>query len=305
MNKKLLVSILLCLFIFFLGILTKGIYSEQEQPDVDKTKIVEEWQTNPEAFVKLFYGDDLSKRSPSKEHRNLRDTKKSITDKVIGSHVEWPVTFGISLVWLNIPEEKNREMGFDNLGLYYIIGPNFSGWMDIFDSYRNEGTRKITWEQMTWGIPPQSSVLVKMKIEWVSASIWKNGMLMMNVRGNELEIGTSSKKCDWPEYNSEIDSASVIPNFPVINSYEVRVISELGFPIKVGLRSDDKGKDFIVPKKGAASIRVPRGKYDIYFQYAADPESLYQGDSLNLQSSGFSIQLKGEGAGGYKIRKIK
>lgn len=306
MNKKLLVSILLCLFIFFLGILAKETDTEQKQADVDKTKIVEEWQTNPEALVKLFYGDDLSRRPPGKELIWLSNTtKKSITDKVKGSYVEWPVTFGISPVWLAIPERTRRELGYDNLGLYYIIGPNFSGWMDIFDSYRNEGTRKITWEQMTWGIPPQSSVLVKMKIEWVSASIWKNGMLMMNVRGNELEIGTSSKKCDWPEYNSKIDYASVIPNFPVSNSTEVRVISELGFPIKVGLRSDDKGRDFIVPKKGAASIRVPRGKYDIYFQYAADPESLYQGDSLNLQSSGFSIQLKGEGTGGYKLRKIK
>jgi hypothetical protein len=303
MNKKLLVSVILCVFIFLLGILAKETDTEQKQADVDKTKIVEEWQTNPEAFVKLFYGDDLSKRSPRKEMTRLGE--KLITDKVIGSHVEWPVTFGISPVWLALGEELNRKFGTDNLGLFYIIGPDFSGWMDLEDSSRHEGTKEITWKQMTWGIPPQSSVLVKMKIEWASASIWKNGMLMIYVRGSEVEIETSFKKCDWPEYNSEIYASPVIGNFPVINSYEVRVTSELEFPIKVGLRSDDKGIDFIVPKKGAASIRVPSGKYDIYFQYAADPESLYQGDSFNVENSGVGIQLKRTEAGGYKLRKIK
>ena len=60
MKKKLLVSILLCLFIFFLGVLAKESDAEQKQTDVDKTKIVEEWQTDPDAFARLFFGDDLS-----------------------------------------------------------------------------------------------------------------------------------------------------------------------------------------------------------------------------------------------------
>lgn len=65
MNKKLLVSIFLCFFAFSLCILAKETDTVQKQTDVDKTKIVEEWQAKPEAFAKLFFGDDLSKHSPS------------------------------------------------------------------------------------------------------------------------------------------------------------------------------------------------------------------------------------------------
>jgi len=303
LKKELLFSLPICFCIFLLGLSAKETDIEQKQTNVDKTKIVEEWQTNPESFIKLFLGDNLSKRSPTKEATFLRD--KSIMDKVIGSHVEWPVTFGIWPGWFALPEKENREFGLDNLGLFYLIGPDVSGWMDVNDSYRQEGTKKITWKQMTWGIPPQSSVIVKTKIESVSAIILKNGTFMFNVKGNELEIKTSAKKCDWPKYESEIPASPFIANFPAMNSCEVRVTNELGFQVKVGLRSDEKGKDFIVPKIGAASIRVPTGTYQIYFQFAGDPESLYQGDILNVTGSGIGIQLKGEGAGGYKLRKIK
>lgn len=298
MNKKLPVSMLLCFFVFLLGILAKETDTEQKQTDVDKTKIVEEWQTNPEAFAKLIFGDDLSVRSSRKEATVVRE--KSIMDKVKGSYVEWPLTFGINPMWLGMSERSRRTFSSitDNMAIYTLIGSKMSGWIGLLTGYRHEGTQKIVWRQMTGGIPPQSDVLLKMKLKSVAPIIMKDGMLLIYVDGIELEIETSSKRCNWPEYSSEISGH-------LGTRYEVRVTSELEFPVKVGLRSDDKGKDFIVPKKEGASIRVPGGKYDVYFQYAADPESLYQGDSLDVSGSGVKIQLKGEGAGDYKIRKIK
>ncbi|MFC2173792.1 hypothetical protein ACFLU6_14365 [Acidobacteriota bacterium] len=286
------------------GLLAQETDKVETQLDTAKKEITEEWQTNPEAFAKLFYGDDLSIR-PKQKPSSLRKIKISVIEKVKGSYVEWPVTFGIWPVWRGLPEKMRRDHGANNLGLFYMIGPEPSGWMDLNDSYRQEGTRKIKWKQMTWGIPPQSIVHVKMKLESVNPMIMASGMLMLDVRGGQVEIETSSKKCDWPEYNSEIYASPVIAGIPVGDSNEVRVTSGLGFQIKVGLRSDDKGIDFIVPKVGAVSTRVPGGKYDIYFQYASDPTSLYQGDSLDVTSSGVEIHLKGEGTEGYKIRKMK
>lgn len=252
MNKKLLLSVFLCFFIFLFGILAKESVAEQKQTDVDKTKIVEEWQTNPEAFAKLIFGDDLSVRSPRSKVTWL--TQK--TEKLKGYHVEWTLKFGISPTWFSLPEEFRRKSKIGNMGVYYLIGPDVSGWIGLRSGSRLEGTQEITWEQMTWGIPPQSEVHLKMKLKSVGAVIMKNGRLVIWVGGSELEIKASSKRCDWPEYRSPIYG---------MTTYEIRISSVHEFPVKVGLRSDDEGTDFIVPAKGAASVCVPSGKYDVYF----------------------------------------
>ena len=238
----------------------------------------------------------------------LSDMRESGLEKIIGSYVEWPMTFGISPLWLGMTEEERRGFGEDNLGLYHIIGPDFAGWIDLGECSRQEGTKEITWEQMTWGIPPQSSVLVKMKIENVMKATLADDIQFISIlSATEVEIETSSEKCDWPEYDSEIDWSPLLSQQPMIstNAYEVRVVNERGFPVKVGLRSDDKGGDFIVPEEGVASVGIPAGTYHVYFQYAADPTSLYQGDSLQVSGSGFEFQLRSKGGGNYEVQKIK
>ncbi len=299
MNKKLLIVVLVCIFVFLLGMLAKEPDTEHKQSDVKKHEVVKEWQTNPEAFAKLFFGDDLSVRSPRKKATFLRTAKKSIIDKVNGLHVEWPAKFGINPGWLSMPEERRKELSkiSGNIAIYSLYRPDVTGWIWLMFGSRQEGTQEITWRQMTWGIPPQSDVRLKMKLKNVVPIIMKNGMLVIYVEGSELEIETLSKRCDWPEYSSKISRFGT--------RYEVQITSVHEFPVKVGLRSDDKGEDFIVPSKGEASIFVPKGKYDIYFQYAADPTSLYQGESLDIVGAGFEIQLDNKEAGSYEIRKIK
>lgn len=287
-------------FLFFmcLAVLTSASYGQQKetQTDVDKTKIVEKWQTDPEEFAKLFFGNDLSKRSPGMG-TTLEETHKSVIEKVRGSYVEWPVTFGIWHYWLNF-EERAREQWTENTSLSVPIGSDESGWIYIPLCLYDVSDKKAT-----WGIPPQSEVQLKMKLVYIKPTILRDGSLDINVMvGTHLEIMTSSKRCNWPEYSSVISTGNrtIYDHKP-----KFRIISTNELPIKVGLRKDDEGVDFIIPSNDAVSVAVAPGTYEIYFQFADDPTNLYQGDSINVDRSGFEIQLNGKEAGDYKIRKIK
>lgn len=85
----------------------------------------------------------------------------------------------------------------------------------------------------------------------------------------------------------------------------VRVVNPNAFAVKVGLRSPDGGKDFSVAPDDSATVSVPDGRYDVYFRYENDPESLYQGDAFSLAGSGVQIELVKVVNGNYTIRKVK
>ena len=90
-----------------------------------------------------------------------------------------------------------------------------------------------------------------------------------------------------------------------MGSHEVRVKNPNDFKVRVGLRSDGKGKDFIVSPNGTESVNVPNGRYDIYFNYSSDPSGLYQGDSFTLNDNGVEITITKVVNGNYGIRKVK
>jgi cytohesin len=98
----------------------------------------------------------------------------------------------------------------------------------------------------------------------------------------------------WPAYTSELTGL-----------HEVRVKNPNDFNVRVGLRSNDKGKDFIVSPNGVESVNVPNGRYDIYFNYSSDPSGLYQGDSFSLNDNGVEITITKVVNGNYGIRKVK
>ncbi len=77
------------------------------------------------------------------------------------------------------------------------------------------------------------------------------------------------------------------------------------FNVRVGLRSGGRGKDFLVRANDTGSVTVPGGRYDIYFQYSSDPQSLYQGDSFTLNNNDVEIQIVKVINGNYGIRKVK
>ena len=99
---------------------------------------------------------------------------------------------------------------------------------------------------------------------------------------------------NWPPYFGELQG-----------SMEVRIRNPNDFKVRVGLRSEQKGRDFEVSANGVSSAYVPNGRYDIYLQYSSDPEGLYQGDSFTLSNNGVEIQIVKVVNGNYGIRKVK
>jgi len=104
----------------------------------------------------------------------------------------------------------------------------------------------------------------------------------------------ASSKAQWPDLLGEIEGGDI-----------VRVVNPNAVAVKVGLRSAAGGKDFSVAPESSASASVPDGRYDIYFRYENDPESLYQGDAFSLADSGVQITLVKAINGNYAIRKVK
>jgi hypothetical protein len=193
-----------------------------------------------------------------------------------------------------MPRDGRRELSKigDNMALYTLIGRDPSGWIWITPDLEAQEV-----DRSSWGIPPQSSVQLTMKITGVIPMIMKNGMLVIYLDVDEVEVETTSQKCEWPEYSSGMS--------PVIfGANEVRITNTFQFPVKVGLRSLDKGRDSIVPSKGEMSFFVPDDSYDIYFQYAVDAGNLYQGESFDLSSSNVEIQLKMAEDGDFEIRRV-
>ncbi|MGB2863162.1 MAG: hypothetical protein WBC05_07530 [Sedimentisphaerales bacterium] len=275
--------------------------AEISDKKLDEIKTDGNWQKDPEAFAKLFFGENLSIRSRRSKATLIK--KPKVSEMVKGSRVEWPATLGISPAWLGM--EKNERKTLDqimgNMAIYCPFGPDVTGWIWLMHGSRREGTEEIEWWEMSWGIPPQSDVLLKMEIDSVRSFIFKNGMLVMYVTGSDLQIETPSKKSDWPAYSSKFGAAG-----PYSSSHqEVQITNSHEFHIKVGLRSNDKGRDFIVPPQGVASAFVPEAKYDIYFQYSSDPTSLYKGDSFQLKDNGVEIILKGAVDGNYSIQRVE
>jgi hypothetical protein len=107
-------------------------------------------------------------------------------------------------------------------------------------------------------------------------------------------VATPKRLGEWPEFVDELAGGN-----------EVRVQNPNDFSVKVGLRQQNKGKDFSVGANGTASVLAPDGRYDIYFQYSADPEGLYQGDSFTLAGNGVEIKIVKVVGGNYGIRKVK
>lgn len=296
MYERRLVLVYFLFLLFYQNLFSQEIKAGEKQTEVKKPKIIEDWQTNPEAFAKLFYGDDLTLRPPSKDPTFI--SKPEISEKVTGSYIEWPAKYGINPGWYGMTE-KGKKLISGNATVFSLLS---GGYIQI-DGSRVEGEQKIDSDEMTWGIPPNADINVKIKIEFLTtAVILRNGMLMIIVSGSDLTIKSLSETCDWPPYVKKFDMFK--PLFGPSNP-EVRVSNTLGSQVKVGLRSGEKGIDFIVPTTGDASVFVPKEKYEIYFHYSTDPSSLYKGDSFELKTSGIEIKLGKTIEGNYNIKKVK
>jgi hypothetical protein len=91
----------------------------------------------------------------------------------------------------------------------------------------------------------------------------------------------------------------------LVGNMEVRVQNPNDFSVDVTLRSEGKAKNFSVDPNGSNSVRVPNGRYEIFFKYSSDPDGLYQGDSFTLNNNGIEIRIVKVINGNYGIRKVK
>jgi len=182
MNKKLLVSILLFIFIFFLGILAKETDTEQKQTDVDKTKIVEEWQTDPDAFARLFFGDDLSWELAKKRKPGGAFCSDEVTKAILGAQVEWHGLVG------NASSNAWAQLYGSPLEIRVLFGPEKKYLIHITGS-RREGEKEVDWKEMVKNIKPGTKVRVKLKISRKPvAAIAKNRIYFIMLDGEALEI---------------------------------------------------------------------------------------------------------------------
>ncbi|MBI4699036.1 MAG: hypothetical protein HY758_09080 [Nitrospirae bacterium] len=85
----------------------------------------------------------------------------------------------------------------------------------------------------------------------------------------------------------------------------VAITNLSGFDVTVGLRSGNRGKDFIVPSNSYSAVSVCNNKYDIYFVFSNEPDTLYQGDNFPVKESYvFDIKLANVVYGNYHIRQV-
>ena len=117
---------------------------------------------------------------------------------------------------------------------------------------------------------------------------------LSDAAGNPQPKTFSSPPTNWPSYSGKLTGLQ-----------EVRVKNPNDFKVRVGLRSEGKGKDFIVSPNGTESVNVPDGQYEVYFNYSSDPDGLYQGDSFTLKDNGAEITITKVVNGNYGIRKVK
>jgi hypothetical protein len=284
MHKRLFALMVSAFLVLSQGLLAQGMQAVEQHS--------EEWQVNPQVFAKLLYGDDLSRRSTGRGS-SLKDRKKSVIEKMVGSYVEWSATYGVWPIWQNSAEGARKQIP-DNTSLYIPIGTEDGGWIQI----NLIALGKLDVKKILWGIPPQCEVQLKMKLKSIDPRILRNGTLDIWVNGDELEIGPTVKRCDWPGFEQVM---SWSPSYKA----EIKMTSENPYPVKVGLRKDTRGADLIILPGETVTVMVDQGLYDFYFQFADEPANLFQGDSMQVDQDGANIKLQGKEAGDYSIRKIK
>ncbi len=139
-----------------------------------------------------------------------------------------------------------------------------------------------------------------------------NGFILLEgeayyVKNVDSEDYTAADKTDNAARKDPELSDTLLPPFtsPLKGSNEVRVKNPNDFGVTVGLRSEEKGRDFQVAAYGVSSAFVPNGKYRIYFVYSNKPDALFEGDAFSLDGNGVEIQIVKVVGGNYGIKRVK
>lgn len=64
------------------------------------------------------------------------------------------------------------------------------------------------------------------------------------------------------------------------------------FPIRVGVRTGEYGRDFTVRPNGSGVVKLPHGKYQLYYLNLNKPKELLQGEGFELQPNQRDMQIR-------------
>lgn len=92
---------------------------------------------------------------------------------------------------------------------------------------------------------------------------------------------------------------------PLRGSNKIVVKNPNEFFVRAGVRSGRDGTDTVIGAGLSESFQAPNGRFDVYFQYPTDENSVYQGDSFDLQDKGIEIEIVKVVDGNYGVRKLK
>jgi hypothetical protein len=163
--------------------LTNGKKKEaSREREIPKTSINKDWQTDPDAFARLFFGNDLSKEFAEKRTPGGVFCSDEVLNAIVGAQIEWSgVVDTASLeAWVQIfgsPLEIRVMFGPEKMSLIHITGS------------RREGEQEIDWKEMVERIEPGTNVRVKMEISREPvAVVAQGGLYCIMLEGKELEI---------------------------------------------------------------------------------------------------------------------
>jgi len=265
-----------------------------------------EWKNNIDIFAQMYFGAEYS------VPKDKFVKKQHLTEQIVGQRVRWPMKFQADII-SRISEDKTHSaiLGH-NMALQSPFGPGdtwttMKGIVWVMSASCHENGRKVDWTEMMCGIPPGSKIIVDMKITSVIAVRLGKDLLCIWPDGEDVKIGYSGPRCDWPEYTEKIKSGG-LPS-PWMSGRSAPLMVEVKntnpWEVKVGLRQGPKGIDFIAPPLETGFAKVAEGNYDIYFQHKIEPEGLYKGDSFTIKDKSIRITLTKQVGGNYNVRKVK
>ncbi len=95
-----------------------------------------------------------------------------------------------------------------------------------------------------------------------------------NIEKQETETNQVSgrRKAKLPDYTYRLKDGS----------YEMKIYNPLDVPVKVGIRSEKRGKDISIPAEGTKTLKVPRGNYQLVYIREDDPSVLQEGGTIQI-----------------------
>jgi hypothetical protein len=104
-------------------------------------------------------------------------------------------------------------------------------------------------------------------------------------------------------------SPGILPTFtrklPSGSNY-LTVVNPNEYDARVGLRAGKRlGRNFVVRARRSVRVAIPNGRFNVFFQFANQPDALFQGDPIEVRSATVTIRLVAVQNGNYGISQVK